>query len=1107
MEDRKTILEARTPSRKLGVKYLDDGQLTNSFPDWKALLARIEEQRQIAEFSSKKCCQHNEDRFPLAYDNLFAVLGGRGSGKSSVILTLREKMKRPEQQDILLPIITPEIISEKECSILGWIMSATESVIEDLEQRIDKLGQSDNSCQKTPCWGQGRFDDFFKDCHFKKDNPLRQHYNDLFEKSVSTSGKLDTTGYSMEDAMGYRVGQSRKQYKLIRDLNNFWNELTDRWYCVRLQEAERQKGYERAAADVQKPLIVLMFDDIDLVPERSMELLTTTFQYFTNPNIVIILTASEKVLKDVIRQKMFERMVSSESVSLLPWRYEKSGPKKKTLNKFDLDPIEQMAQEFYDKVIPSSSRYRLNRYKSIREKRMYAYSSTEQSFWAPQEGTDISIGIELFLSRQIEILNEAFSRKKEDDRNFLMVGRNKKVFQKAYLIIFGEKSRNIANSCLEIMNTVNRLTMLDARGRELTEGEHREVLLALRHLMRALFISNPILKEYADLENEFLYPAPDRVGNYVDYTVALEYYEKEKQDVQDWMQEQQNRDKVTISPERLIRLTVQYLGKAQKKIAALMMVLFFVEGILVVTDSRRRHIHGYRQLSQLMNSDAIIAKSGHNYRSMVVTLFPRHQETRDFLYSSPLVLEHLNRYVGINRFDAHYARDYLEDVFRERLSNERTQPKTILKQAIGKDPDWVKTVLSMLAVRYSGITLVESDFIHFSDEAQRKLNLFSFTTQFEERKRQAAQTFLGQKDLIAYYKEQMSEFEKLTQNSDNWADTATQAKLFDTSFELGARVTPIQVRDEQYSNFLERHDENQDFIKSYFSDRWRIYIDSENDWLDSVGELTPSVTLCYQLVSFVRDTLTSCVSILTSQTDIYLAKDQIEEMLVYLNSISDNNQELKRKKDVCISLLKRGTRPHFAMQIDLEEPTGQTKLPTNGRGGELVRRIPAGPLIEYLAGVQEYVLKSPLELADSYFFDRGDSDSYFELLKFLAVVHREDNSDGETVIPKSGLLILDLRMLEFLFPYYFAAHMGIALDSLYQGELLPHSYDTPYKTEKPDKVDRVDEELQKLFELLTKDDDESKPVKTDEKKLRELMKEAQRELARDYYSYLEDANG
>lgn len=98
----KNILKIDGPSRKLGVKYLDDAQLTSSFPDWRALLSRIEEQRQIAEFAAEKQYRSEGSHFPQTYDNLFAVLGGRGSGKSSVILTLREKMMHPEKQDILL---------------------------------------------------------------------------------------------------------------------------------------------------------------------------------------------------------------------------------------------------------------------------------------------------------------------------------------------------------------------------------------------------------------------------------------------------------------------------------------------------------------------------------------------------------------------------------------------------------------------------------------------------------------------------------------------------------------------------------------------------------------------------------------------------------------------------------------------------------------------------------------------------------------------------------------------------------------------------------------------------------------------------------------------
>ncbi|OUP05500.1 hypothetical protein [Anaeromassilibacillus sp. An200] len=70
-----------SPSQKLGVKYLDDIQLTNSFPDWKALFARIEEQRKIALYASTHYKICDSGRFPQMYDNIYAILGGRRNWK------------------------------------------------------------------------------------------------------------------------------------------------------------------------------------------------------------------------------------------------------------------------------------------------------------------------------------------------------------------------------------------------------------------------------------------------------------------------------------------------------------------------------------------------------------------------------------------------------------------------------------------------------------------------------------------------------------------------------------------------------------------------------------------------------------------------------------------------------------------------------------------------------------------------------------------------------------------------------------------------------------------------------------------------------------------
>lgn len=1116
-----STLKREAPSRKLGVKYLDDNQLTNSFPDWRALLARIEEQRQIAEFVSAEPYQPEEGRFPQAYDNLFAVLGGRGSGKSSVILTLREKMKHPNRQDILLPIITPEVISEQECSILGWIMSATEQVVSSLEEWLDALSQSRTFHRHE--FNQ-TLDPFFKDCRLKKDNLLRQKYQDLFEKSVSTSGTFDTSAYSAEDAVVYRVMQSRRQYKLIQDLNQFWNLLSTVWYETRCQELRLDK---ESAQQAKHPLIVLMFDDIDLVPERSMELLTTTFQYFTNPNIVIILTASEKILKEVIRLKMVERMVGSKSGSLLidvsPWGHGKAKESSGIPDQFEPDSATEMAQEFYDKVIPPSSRYKLQRYENISDKFLYAYSSTGQSFWVPEVGKRSSIPLRDFLIDQINQLAQAFPRKSKGTEttavveNFLMGGKERKTFQQAYLLIFGVKSRNIANGCLEIMNTVDRLKKLREKElkdnpnlteRELTPEEHGEVLLSMRHLVQALLLSKKDLAEYAGDVHRFLHPAPDRVGNYVDFDFASQCYDRELRDIQDWFVSQQ-RENIPINSKQLIRLASQYLGKTKQKIAALMMVMFFAEGILTITDCGRKHIHGYRQLNRLLNADVIIESKSRKLRTKGLALFPKHQGTRDFLYQSPLVLEHIDLYVGINQYDYQYAWKYLEDIFRARMSSEGIRPIAMLRQAANKDLEWVKMVLTMLAVRYSGITYVEPQFIQALSEAQKKLDLFSFTTQFTQQTQQAAKNFMAGSrqlakqsannsprdgDLINISSRQMEEFSAIIiQKPNQWEKIIKSA--WAPFFQEDRDIVPLQVREDQYNSLISPNNQDQSYVKAYLYYRWQEFVSTDNEWEDLKINRSNYVSQCYQLVRFVEDTLVQCVNLITNQTDICLTKGQIENILSLIHRVNNYSLEFKRKKDTCVAQLQQATLRTPSLYMNTEEVGGQLKITGENPNSEPVWRISAAPLIEYLTELQGIVLDQAPEMTSIYYYyDQSDTDIYFNLITFLAVSYRPTEGTiliGKYPIPESSALISELKMLEFLLPYYFSAYMGIAVDSRYRSELPPSGYD---------QADQIDQELQTLFRNLT-------TVRTGrtrrDEPLCKLMQAVQQELAKDYYSSLE----
>lgn len=1051
------------PSRKLGAKYLDDIQLEGCFPDWKALLTRIEEQRQIAELTGNDCYQAEDGHFPQTYDNLFAVLGGRGSGKSSVILTLREKMKYPENQDILLPIITPEIISGKECSILGWIMSAADSVVSDLEKRINKLHQKMSNC--TTVWDQ-ELNDFFKDCRFRKDNSLRRQYEELFEKTIASSGRIDLSLYSVEDAADYRTAQSRKQYKLIQDLNSFWNHLSEVWHKTYLQEVLLNHGNIDEKEINKRPLIILIFDDIDLVPERSMELLNTTFQYFTNPNIVIILTAAEKVLKEVIHLKMFERMVGSEAKSLLmgavPWTYKGIEAKNQGLNSFELNPIDKMAREFYDKVIPPSSRYHLRRYESINEKEAYAYSSSGQSFEVTQAGKRVSIPIDKFLINQVDRLILAYSRSKNVKYNFLLGGKEQQIFQKAYLLIFGEKNRNIANGCLEIINTFDRLE----RCKQYKSGKHEETLLTLRHLAKALLLANPVLEEYADKVNSFLYSAPDRIGTYVDYNFALQCFENAKQEIRGWIESEQQRDD-SISEERLFQKELSYLRKAKDKIAALMMLLFFIEGILVTIDSRRHHIHGYRQLSYLLNTDIIDMHARKSGKKNLV-LFPEHQEASDFLHNYPLVLEHSGRYLGTNQYDIQYARNYLEDIFHVRIIHEKENPVDIIQAAIDKNRDWVTTVLTMLLIRFSGITLVDAGCIKLPAEIQRRLDLFSFTIQFISQRRKAIKEFLAQDNLLEAYQNTMTGFQQLIQKEYDWNSIAEGQEIFLMNIEGRS----LQLCNDQYDAFVAK---DTDYIKAYFVQRWKEYFGQSSGTKDSL------TNLCYRLLRFAEDSLKSCVSLLCSHATMLLYESDIAAIREQLHNIHAYNANTFTKKEECITEL---TKASLSINENAHEVEGG-----NNQTNKLVT-ISATPFIDFLVTYKKEIDRVDQDLSTYAYYEIHESRTYFKLLSKLVISLDNEMDIGGVVMPGSSMVISELKMLEFLFPYEIAAHIGIAEDSRYPSEL-------PTRECEPT-GNIVDKQLMESYQSLIKLE------RTEH--LGKLMDEARTKLAEDYYNYLENGD-
>jgi len=1070
------------PSKKLGVKYLDDTQLTNGFPDWKALLQRIEDQRDIAKSAAKERSSTTEIRYPQMYDNLYAILGGRGAGKSSVVLTLRNKLSKPQNQNILLPIITPEVIVERECSILGWIMSATEMVLTELEQRIRHLGRRPSEITGFDAL---EIDSFFENCQFKKDNELRKNYQELFKRSVQTSGKIDALAYSAEDEIGYRVEQSRRQYKLIQDLNRFWHRLTAVWHSANCLES----GGSSLPAP---PLIILIFDDIDLVPERSMELLNTTFQYLTNPNIVIILTAAEKVLQDVIRLKMLERMAGSEANSLL-FDALPDTVKKATyntmLNTSQFTSLEHMASEYYDKVIPPSSRYRLRRYQTIEEKLLYRYSSMEQSFFAPPNDRADSIPIDQFLTNQIDRLVKTFQGRGGANFNFLMGNPNKKTFRRAYLTIFGEKSRNIANGCLEIMNAVTRLCSLThdmEPGTTLGTDGMAEVLQTLRHLLQALLHSKRELNNYADLVYHFLtMDFPSHIA--VNYNLVLECYQKERQEIRDKIEERSSE----YSNSRLTRKENEAIAALQKQIAALLTALFFVDGILTTINKNRKMFRGYRVLRRLLEADTFKSpKKGEGLH-----LFPRNQSVERFLDYCPFVLEHIDRYVNVQVYDLSFARMYLRDNFLSRIQKEDGSDLcSILSREIQREKEWVKAVATMLAIRYSGITLVDASFWRTPGDIWNKVSLFVFMEPLREARKREAQIFLSHHNLIEESDSSMKQWRFLMEYQYDWEAIAMTLKDIFSSGDRGELLSLQQCFD-LYQEFVAEHKSGiYHYLTAYTAQKWQMYLKgytiSSDDDLSSQS---------YTLVHFLDESLEYCMRVICEKTEILLTKDDLNKITECLLRIDDISEESRRLKNNLASTVKMALyAPPVGEHIISVSSNGEGQLIIDDASTlekEDVWRVPAAPLIEYLTILRDAVNRQEEEKYSNPYsiYDAPDLNGYFDLFRFLNVSLQRSGTainTGGVSFPLAGSIILDLKMVEFLLPFYFAAKMQIAIKE----------QDYPIYQSANHRNKSLDDKLWTQFDKLNSEGLSEKELTS----LQKLFLEARQDLSQSYFSHLEE---
>lgn len=1104
----------KMPSNSLGAKYLDTKQMETNFPDYNNLLDRIEEQRELAEYitgSAKNTGSRisaakgagNLQRYPQMYDNVFAILGGRGSGKSSVIQSLHEYLQNGRDNiDIVFPIIIPELISDPHCSILGWIMATAEQVIDSIEEQFRQLEKERGGrwiCDNMA--GDPLF--FFKDCHLQHSNKLRENYESLKRDCIPDYSF--SSEFSYEDAVGIQVNLSQKQYDLAKNLNIFWDDVTIYWRNLKILQAKKEK---RDFSTIKVPLIILMFDDVDLVPERSLELLNSTFQYFTNPNIVLILTAAEKVLAQVIWTKMLERMLGSNYRSLFTDFYTKDGFLGNNTGNPSLESIDRMAREYYDKVVPPANRYFLKRYFTIAERKHYRYATTGQSIQLPED--TVSIELEEFLHGQIEDLEKCTGVETS-------IGDGKGKIKDIYLLMFGNKSRNIANGCLAILNCVSRLKQcLNTNIEGNSSDTWHDVYNALWQLLKILISSNNLTKELNLSDAKLLYQASD-IGVVINYNDLWKIYANRKEMIEDdypitprqkgeWEDDDGSHD------ETFLRMEQKELRKLQKQVSILLVMLNFVDGLKSsVSGKLRRKKKGKKDgEDSICGLAGIINSAGYSQlfnRGIAgnwswLSLFPKNLSIDAFLLRFPYVLEHIDHYAEFDPFDEVKTQEYLIDIFyscalncqnisrrkstikkgsiEERIRSHNCPPELLLLQGVSNEQAWVKTVLAMIFLRYSGVTEIDSSFLNFSNDSRAILEIFSFGGRLNTEMRKEMTVFL---------------------KGDLRTDTLrkTVNKLFSRMPEATGLSEESKKVLEEFKN--KKFDSLNTIHSWYYNDvsetiRKEIaeYILADCIARNKERKSVDKETFAGWLIQLVEENIDMAGLYLKNGSEMQLTYDTCQSILDLLSDVPPITDELQMTRRACLHELEKIEKSLKPCNNDGEAEetiSGETKKTASYKLTDL---------LDYLLILYKEI--SPKKTSDRYrnYWFLELIKGYFELAAMLdpdlningSFEKNEERFDqffnNQEGISPNGKIILILNIIETLLPTYFAA-------KLLQKNVVNIQGDSISSNQYPG-IENVSARISKTYYSLINEELDIH--------LCQMMSEVREQMAELYIEYLED---
>lgn len=355
----------------IGARILSPTMMRCSFQHTEAVLETIEDMRKVARRAEESFCEllrKHPDRALMearGYNNAISILGSRGSGKTSIIMTLHHILKsgmhawesgertlshadkdviRP---NIIMPILVPQDFSESQ-SLLSWIVVKLLDKAEEIEQGI-AFNSSSFYCAGSPFsrWLPEKTTQPAYD-------PLRECMDSLtsaFELRYKSNLKVQL---SEIDHVYRYMDEVRRDSRLVLDMLRLISMMVDYY---RYQFSVYNQG---KTGSIQEPLFFFVIDDLDMAPERSQEVLNLVLRYLQHPNVVVLCGWNQELFQNHLCTELLKNQgVLSTDLLNTNLGYDDVFMTRQRKRVATLDSARRLAMDNLKKAFPPAQRYEI----------------------------------------------------------------------------------------------------------------------------------------------------------------------------------------------------------------------------------------------------------------------------------------------------------------------------------------------------------------------------------------------------------------------------------------------------------------------------------------------------------------------------------------------------------------------------------------------------------------------------------------------------------------------------------------------------------------------------------------------------------------------------